>query len=825
MAGRTSYYGGIALEGLVFHIDASKQESYAKGGLRYMQRGDSNLLIDFADTYSKNSSQSATGSIMNGATFSNFAPYHLAGHATAYWHDTSRTEWKSSAGVGTFYGNLEFDGINDHVVFENTPKMTGITDITVSAWFYVNKFKSGVSMIASRYNNTSANNGWELYYDNQGVVYFGGRESSAAYIYATSSMKADSGRFDYSGNIDSSFVYGTGFNFTERTMKVQADGKILVGGDFTSYQGVYAGRIIRLNADGSKDNSFSFGTGFNSRPLGISVQADGKILVGGGFTTYNGISANGIIRLNSDGTKDASFVYGTGFIIIGSSAGLISIKLQSDGKILCVGTLNNATYNGSTSLNNIIRLNSDGSVDASFVYGTGFVKNIVSPYICRINCVEIQSNGKILVGGDFTEYNGTAAKNIIRLNSDGSVDTSFVYGTGAFNAVSGGVFSIAIQSDGKIILGGIFTNYNGTDVNHIVRLNSNGSVDAPFVSSAGGFGTASNTAVFTVGIGIGGNILAAGSFLTYNGTSARCIVSLISSTNCRNGGWYNAVGTKRGNNWSIYLAETSRYVVDSDISYVDSTMPVLQGSVNAGTGTASFQANTLYIGMDPTSSLNMDGRLMSLSVYNKALSVSEINQNYNSMSKRIFKLLTTCADVTIGSQIWTSCNLNVSTYRNGDPIPEVTDQTAWAALTTGAWCWYSNDSANGPVYGKLYNWYAVVDPRGLAPIGYHVPTDTEWTTLITFLGGTSVAGGKMKEVGTAHWNSPNTAAVNTSLFTALPGGARGSSYNGIGNFGNWWSSTENGGNAWNYLVSYNTGSSYRFSNSKFGGLSVRLIKD
>ena len=881
MGVKGSYYGGIVLENLVFQIDVAKQESYSKRGLRYMQNGNNNLLIDFADTSKSPSTENATGSIVNGATFSNFAPYHLATHTTTYWHDTTRPEWKSSAGIGTFYGNIEFDGINDYVMFGNTPEMTGITDITVSAWFYVNKFKSGVSMITSRYNNISTNNGWELYYDNQGVVYFGGRESNAAYIYVTSSMTVDSGSFDYSGNIDSSFVYGTGFNLTERTMTVQSDGKILVGGDFTTYKGTTAKNIIRLNADGSKDNSFVFGTGFNGRVLGISVQSDGKILVvggfttynstsasriirlnangsvdstfvsgsgftndancveiqsdgkilvGGPFTTYNGISANGIIRLNSDGTKDTSFVYGTGFTKIGSSAGLISIKVQSDGKILCVGYA--STYNVTTSINNIIRLNSDGSVDTSFVYGTGFVKNIVSPYICRINCVEVQANGKILVGGDFTTYNGTTAKNIIRLNSDGSVDTSFVYGTGVFNAVSGGVFSIAIQGDGKIILCGIFTNYNGTDVNHIIRLNSDGSVDAPFISSTGGFGTASNTAVFTVRIGIGGGILAAGSFLTYNGTSARCIVSLISSTNCRNGGWYNAVGTKRGNNWSIYLAETNKYVVDSDISYVDSTIPVLKGSINAGTGTASFQANNLYIGMDPTSSLNMDGRLMSLSIYNKALSVSEINQNYKSMSNRILKILIPCPDciahdVTIGTQIWTGCNATVSTYRDGTIIPQVTNLTTWNALTTGAWCYYDNDPANEVKYGKLYNWYAVNDPRGLAPSGYHVPSNTEWITLSDYLGGLTAAGGKMKEAGLCHWNTPNTGATNISGFTGLASGGRTyGAYANIGNYGFWWSSTSI---VLSYAGAYfleNTSGDFKVgTGGKIDGFSVRFIKD
>jgi uncharacterized protein (TIGR02145 family) len=130
------------------------------------------------------------------------------------------------------------------------------------------------------------------------------------------------------------------------------------------------------------------------------------------------------------------------------------------------------------------------------------------------------------------------------------------------------------------------------------------------------------------------------------------------------------------------------------------------------------------------------------------------------------------ASIKIGSQVVMKKNLNVSHYRNGDRIPQVKGPDKWAALTTGAWCWYNNDSANGAVYGKLYNWYAVNDPRGLAPEGWHIPSDAEWTTLTTFLGGEGVAGGKMKERGITHWIYPNTDATNSSGFTGLPGGVR-----------------------------------------------------
>ncbi|MEO6542359.1 MAG: fibrobacter succinogenes major paralogous domain-containing protein, partial [Ferruginibacter sp.] len=157
-------------------------------------------------------------------------------------------------------------------------------------------------------------------------------------------------------------------------------------------------------------------------------------------------------------------------------------------------------------------------------------------------------------------------------------------------------------------------------------------------------------------------------------------------------------------------------------------------------------------------------------------------------------LTTTAApipNVTICTQIWMLKNLEVTTYRNGDLIPEVTDPTVWSTLTTGAWCYYSNNAANGPVYGKLYNWYAVNDPRGLAPTGWHVPTDAEFTTLRTCLGGNAVAGGKLKEIGTTHWNSPNVGATNSSGFTALPAGESGGGAGiNMGQFNNMWTSTE-----------------------------------
>jgi uncharacterized protein (TIGR02145 family) len=194
-------------------------------------------------------------------------------------------------------------------------------------------------------------------------------------------------------------------------------------------------------------------------------------------------------------------------------------------------------------------------------------------------------------------------------------------------------------------------------------------------------------------------------------------------------------------------------------------------------------------------------------------------------------------NVTIGTQIWSSTNLDVTTYRDGTPIPQVTDPTAWAGLTTGAWCYYNNTTANGITYGKLYNWYAVAgihdtDPstpnKILAPQGWHVPSDAEWTTLTDFLGGGQVAGGKMKSTGTSLWSSPNTAATNESGFSGLPGGYRygdGTFYS-IGLIGFWWSSSEyNTTGAWSRKLRYADGDANWGLDNKGGGFSVRCLRD
>ena len=197
---------------------------------------------------------------------------------------------------------------------------------------------------------------------------------------------------------------------------------------------------------------------------------------------------------------------------------------------------------------------------------------------------------------------------------------------------------------------------------------------------------------------------------------------------------------------------------------------------------------------------------------------------------------TSTARVTIGTQVWATVNLDVTTYRDGTTIPQVTDPTQWSNLTTGAWCYYNNNSSSGTTYGKLYNWYAVAgihdaDPntpnKVLAPTGWHLPTDAEWTTLTNTLGGTTVAGGKLKATGTSLWDTPNTDATNSSGFSGLPGGRNGNgTFSNVGGYGIWWSSSQYGSTyAWIRFLYYSNGYAYRDYYNKLYGFSVRCLRD
>jgi uncharacterized delta-60 repeat protein len=318
-------------------------------------------------------------------------------------------------------------------------------------------------------------------------------------------------RLSPDGFVDASFVVGSGFDNSIFDVKVQSDGKILVSGSFSTYQGTAVNRLVRLNSNGTLDSAFSTnqGTGLNGVAQAMAVQPDGKIVLGGTFTTFNGVTANTIVRLNADGTRDtAPFTTNIG---TGANGLINDIKIRPDGRIIVVGSF--STFNGAT-VNNIVQLNSNGTRDTAFTAANGTGASGI------VQTIAVQPDGKVLVGGGAT-FNGTTVNNIYRLNFSGSLDTAFTANIGT--GISSRPLTILVQSDGKILVGGQFTTFNGATVGYIVRLNADGTRDTAFTTNTG---TGAGYQVFTSVLQSDGKIILGGLFTTFNGNYVGRIVRL-----------------------------------------------------------------------------------------------------------------------------------------------------------------------------------------------------------------------------------------------------------------------------------------------------------
>jgi len=359
-------------------------------------------------------------------------------------------------------------------------------------------------------------------------------------------------RLNNDGSLDTTFVQtGSGFYDSNSAnhismLAIQEDGKILAGGYFNSYNGTNAPYLARLNSDGSLDTTFvQEGSGLNDEPESIVALENGKILVGGAFYLYNEASAGRFAVLNSDGSLDAASMES----YLGVNDSVYDIAIQPDGKILLNGSF--SSY-GETSIFVLARLNSDYTLDTTFVASAPGFDAIVSSilplpdgkmligvanywsemggimYLSRINsdasidltfntngsgfdggvnALALQEDGKIIVAGDFSSYNGVSAPILVRLNSDGSLDTSFVIEGVTFDH---SIYSITIQEDGKILVGGSFQ-FSGRP--YLLRLNSDGSLDTTFVQTGSGL---SGGGVYTIVAQEDGKILVGGQFSSYN---------------------------------------------------------------------------------------------------------------------------------------------------------------------------------------------------------------------------------------------------------------------------------------------------------------------
>lgn len=437
-------------------------------------------------------------------------------------------------------------------------------------------------------------------------------------------------RLNSDGSIDNTFQPGSGFNIVNNlsvnVIRVQTDGKILVGGRFTTYQGTSANRLVRLNQNGSRDNSFNIGTGFNGEVKAIYIQPDERVVLGGFFTTYKDSTRNSIVRLNTDASVDTTFACGSAF-----NSAIVWITAAQSGKLFVTGGA--GSYNDTVTTNLLTIIEPDGSIDNSRFYpGTGFND--------FVNTMALQSDGKIVVGGEFTYYNGIEQNRITRLNIDGSRDNSFHVGRGFDKSEwQSEVRKLAVQPDGKILVVGYFYDYDSFSCNRIARLNPDGSFDTTFNSSLSGaqilsivplpngkilvggeftslagasvnriarlnadgtidnsfnLGTGFNNIVYYITIQSDGKILVGGDFSNYNGTATGKIVRLLPDGILDN--TLNASGEFNGNVYSILQQPDNKILIAGTHSVFTSQVVRLNPDGTKDTGfdnAATFMNGTI----------------------------------------------------------------------------------------------------------------------------------------------------------------------------------------------------------------------------------------
>lgn len=306
-----------------------------------------------------------------------------------------------------------------------------------------------------------------------------------------SSARARLARLFADGSLDSTFFNtGSGVSGIVWCLAVQTDGRIVIGGDFTSVNGTARTRVARLNANGSVDGSFVPTNTIAGSVLALAAQSDNKLVVGGSFSGGNFPSWN--VRLNADGTVDSAF---SSF----PNGAVNAIAIQTDGKIVLGGAF--TSVNGAAR-NRIARLNSDGSLDNTFLNGLAGAS-------AAVRCVQIQPDGKILIGGDFTTVNGTARGSVARLNSNGALDTGFASSPGA----NGFVYALARQPDSSVVIGGTFSTYAAASLTRVARLYADGTRDTTFTN----FGI--NNIVRALAVQSDGGLLIGGTFTMIENTS------------------------------------------------------------------------------------------------------------------------------------------------------------------------------------------------------------------------------------------------------------------------------------------------------------------
>jgi uncharacterized repeat protein (TIGR01451 family)/uncharacterized delta-60 repeat protein len=397
-------------------------------------------------------------------------------------------------------------------------------------------------------------------------------------------------RVNTTGTLDTSFNPGNGANDLVRTVVVQPDGRVLMGGNFTVFNATNRNYIARLNADGSLDPTFSIGSGADNPVLSLALHTNGLVVLGGEFTFVGGLSRNRVAVLNTNGTINTSFNPGTG--ANGTVRGVtIHTNGPDAGKIVIVGDF--STVNGTTN-NRIARLNlSNGSLDTAFgaALGLGITNG-------SLHSVAIHPNGpnagKIVVGGIFSSINGVARTNIARLNADGSVDTSFASSGFGPNGV---VFSVAIDDDGRVLVGGEFTAVGGIGRNRFARLNANGTLDTTINTGSG-----ANSFVASVATKPDQKIAIGGGFTIFNEQPHNYLVQILGGTTPGAGVLeFRSAGFTANESDTVGLVTVSRNGGQDDAVSVN--FNVVGGTAVAGQDYTNFSSGTLFLTNGQTSAL------------------------------------------------------------------------------------------------------------------------------------------------------------------------------------------------------------------------------
>ena len=567
MAGRTSYYGGIVLDGLVFHIDSAKQESYAKRGLRYMQAGNSSMFVDFSDTSKNPSTQNAVGTIINGATFSNFAPYHLTPYYSTYWHNP--------------VGNLD--------------------------------------MILTDTRNTSS-------------------------VWSTleHSWDANGDTNDTKGSANGTIVTPVGETFSLSTMTYQS-GKVGSGAFTFNGNNFISLPVYTLNftSDFSASLWFYVPTGLTDSNLISSFHNKGD------YTEYNGWS----ISYNNT-TKSINFFIGIKMGAPGNPGSqYYGISLTTGNNVFVLNQWNHVLVTRKSGTRSRIYVNGVLSASDTNIYNPSYHSQPNLAYIGASYYAFSLPFYKAAPSGLKIDVVQTFTSELDSLAAGSLYSMSDLYSSSAFNNNGIGTFYGNIEFDGvdDYVSFSATPDINTTDITvstwfYVNKFRPSAPNGGTVSMIASRYSNTTSTNGWELAYNNNGVVWFGGreDASTYILVTASLLVKQINMGITANGGWYNAVGIKSGNQWSISVTETNSY------RHIDNIAKIYKGitkhlpgyrTIQAGTGTIPFGTNTLTVGKASNSNdYYMNGRLMNLSIYNRALSLAEINQNYDSFNKRIIEI-------------------------------------------------------------------------------------------------------------------------------------------------------------------------------------------